>query len=235
MIARNGGGYYRSSFLDALPWLDHGFGTRQQSLAAVHPLAQLQQVHSSCTIEAGTHPGVLGEADGLLTGEPGLFLGVKTADCLPLLLVDPDVHAIAAVHAGWRGTVARIARRAVEHLERRFGSKPRRLVAALGPGIGPCCFAVGPEVAAQFRDLFPERADLDRRTHLDLVEANLRILEEAGVPRARVDAGRLCTCCQPAEFHSYRRDGQRAGRMFSVIAIRNTKGAGTIPAPSLLV
>ncbi len=175
---------------------------------------------------------MLGEADGLLTGEAGLFLGVKTADCLPLLLVDPDARAIAAVHAGWRGTVAGIARRAVEHLERRFGSKPSRLLAAIGPGIGPCCFEVGPEVAAQFRDLFPDCAGLDRRTQLDLVEANLRMLEQAGVPRAQVDAGRLCTCCQPGEFHSYRRDGQRAGRMFSVIAIRDTKGAGAIPAPS---
>jgi YfiH family protein len=232
LIARNGGGYYRSTLLDALPWLEHGFGTRREAMASVHPLAQLRQIHSAHTVDAGSHPGVLGEADGLVTGEAGLFLGVKTADCLPLLLVDPEARAIAAVHAGWRGTVARIARRAVEHLERRFGSKPHRLLAAIGPGIGPCCFEVGPEVAGQFRDLFPDRADLDRRTRLDLVEANLRILEEAGVPRAQVDAGRLCTCCQPTEFHSYRRDGPRAGRMFSVIAIKNTKGAGAIPAPS---
>ncbi|MFN0169593.1 MAG: peptidoglycan editing factor PgeF [Bryobacteraceae bacterium] len=229
MFHRTRQGYYRSSQLDGIEWLSHGFGTRAQPLFDLQALTLLQQIHSDRTLEAAGPCGVAGEGDGLVTDQPDIFLAVKTADCLPLLLVDPANQAVSAVHAGWRGTVACIAERAVRHLESRYGSRPGQLEVAIGPGIGPCCFEVGPEVAVEFQGLFPERSDLDRRTRVDLLEANLRVLEQAGVLRPHVDTAQVCTVCHGGEFHSYRRDGARAGRMLSVVAIRNTKGAGSIP------
>ncbi len=229
MFHRSPQGYYRSSRLDTIEWLSHGFGTRAQNLFHLPRVTMLKQIHSDHTVEAGEPCGVAAEGDGLVTDRPEIFLAVKTADCLPLLLVDPDHRAVSAVHAGWRGTVARIAERAVRHLESRYGSKPSQLQVAIGPGIGACCFEVGPEVAAEFKGLFPDRSDLDVRTHVDLVEANLRVLEQAGVKNLHIDTARVCTVCHGGEFHSYRRDRDLAGRMLSVVGIRDTKGAETIP------
>lgn len=229
MFHRGAEGYYRSSLLDAIEWLSHGFGTRSHPLFHLDRLRLLKQIHSDRTVEAGEACGLAGEGDGLVTDRPDVFLGVKTADCLPLLLVDTEHRAVSAVHAGWRGTVAGIAARAVEHLRTLYGSDPGSLEVAIGPGIGPCCFEVGPEVAVEFKSLFPDRGDLDQRTRIDLVEANLRVLEQAGVQKPHVDAARLCTVCRPVEFHSYRRDRDQAGRMLSVVGIRNTKGAEPIP------
>jgi hypothetical protein len=107
---------------------------------------------------------VLGEGDALLDNTPGSVVAIKTADCLPILLVDDRHRAVAAVHAGWRGTVAGIAQRAVEAMRAQFGSAPGDLRAAIGPGIGPCCYEVGPEVAAEF--------GRQGRAHVDLGEAN---------------------------------------------------------------
>ncbi|HEV2444829.1 MAG TPA: polyphenol oxidase family protein, partial [Candidatus Sulfopaludibacter sp.] len=132
-------------------------------------------------------------------------------DCIPILLVDESRRAVAAVHAGWRGTAARIAARAVDAMRLRFGSRPEDLHAAIGPGIGPCCYEVGAEVAAQF--------GIEGRAHLDLPAINRAQLEEIGIRDSRIYVSSLCTMCRE-EFYSFRRDKQAAGRMHSFVGIR---------------
>ena len=124
---------------------------------------------------------------------------------------------MAAVHAGWKGTVAGICVTTVQALERQYGSRPQDLMAAIGPGIGMCCFEVGPEVAVQFRTLFPERHDLGDRTSIDLAEANLRQLLAAGLDASHLAVAGVCTSCAAELYHSYRRDRDGAGRMVSGI------------------
>ena len=154
-----------------------------------------------------------------MTDVPGLRLAVRTADCVPILLVDTRARAVAAVHAGWRGTARSICAKAVAAMRERFGSRPENVLAAVGPGIGPCCYEVGREVAIQFRDTFPERYDLEEKAHLDLPEANRRQLLGAGLLTNHVCLARLCTCCSPREFHSWRRDRERAGRMIALVSV----------------
>jgi YfiH family protein len=134
-------------------------------------------------------------------------------------MVDERLRAIAAVHAGWRGTVQQIAARAVEALAARYSSRPEDLVVAIGPGICGKCYTVGAPVAVQFQAWFPERTDLDRVTTVDLTEANRRQLVAAGVPEGRICTGAPCTCCRSEEFYSHRRSGGKPGRMISAIGI----------------
>jgi polyphenol oxidase len=205
-------GIYRVSELDALGWLEHGFGTRHVDIPARFPhLATLNQMHSAEWFAAEGRSGLLGQGDALLENTPGAVVAVKTADCVPLLLVDPANRAVAAVHAGWRGTAAGIARRAVEAMRGRFGTEPADLHAALGPGIGVCCFEVGAEVA--------ERFGRTGRVHLDLEAENRAQLLESGVTAERIYASKICTVCEAGEFHSFRRDRERAGRMYSFLGL----------------
>jgi len=204
---------YRVSELVAMPWLIHGFGTRLADIPDIFAhLATLKQIHSSECVAAQGRKGVIGEGDALLENQPGSVVAVKTADCIPVLLVDERLHAVAAVHAGWRGTVAGIVRDAVGAMGRNFGSQAADLHAAIGPGIGKCCYEVGPEVAAQFGG--------QGRGHIDLPEANRRQLLEVGVTPQRIYASNLCTMCRGDEFHSFRRDKEAAGRLYSFAGIR---------------
>ena len=213
---------YRSEKLDPLVWLDHGFGTRTSSDWPDHArLATLRQIHSDKVLVAN-HAGVIGEGDALISAQPGLALAIRTADCLPVLIADPRNKTVAAVHAGWRGIVREVAPKAIDVMTRQFGSRPEDLTVVLGPAIGACCFEVGPEVAVQFTALFPERQDLAVRTKIDLAEAVVRQLRRIGVLEGHIGASRLCTYCQSTSFHSYRRDGDAAGRMISAIRIRYT-------------
>jgi hypothetical protein len=174
-------------------------------------LATLRQVHSTDCVLAAGRSGELGEGDALLENTPGSVVAVKTADCLPILLVNGRHRAVAVVHAGWRGTAAGIAQRAVEAMRAQFGSLAGDLDAAIGPGIGKCCYEVGPEVAAEFGQ--------QGRAHVDLAEANRRQLMDAGVTPERIYASNLCTMCRCEEFHSFRRDKEAAGRMYSFAGI----------------
>jgi len=176
-------------------------------------MATLRQIHSDVVVHADA-PGILGEGDGLISQE--IPVGVKTADCLPILIADPRQRAFGAVHAGWRGTLAGVAARTVQLMQELYRTRPKDLLLAMGPCIAPCCFEVGPEVSIEFRHLFPECKDMGSRTTIDLREANLRVLEQAGVERSQVDAPDFCTRCYPG-FHSYRRDRERSGRMLSFI------------------
>jgi YfiH family protein len=204
---------YRVPELDALSWLEHGFGTRLVDVPALYKnLTMLKQVHSATCVAAEGRSGMLGEGDALVEKAPGTVLAVRTADCIPILLVDERNRAVAAVHAGWRGTAARIAQRAVAAMRDQFGTKPADLHAAIGPGIGKCCYEVGPEVAAQFGE--------QGRAHIDLTASNCAQVIQAGVTPGRVYASNLCTMCRADEFHSFRRDREAAGRMHSFAGIR---------------
>ena len=203
---------YRVTEMDSLPWLVHGFGTRVAGVAArFDNLATLRQVHSTTCVRAAGRVGVLGEGDALLENTPGSVVAGRTADCLPILLVDERRRSVAAVHAGWRGTAAGIVQRAVEAMRAQFGSLAGDLHAAIGPGIGACCYEVGPEVAAQFGQ--------QGRAHVDLAEANRRQLMDAGVTPGRIYASNLCTMCRSEEFHSFRHDQEAAGRLYSFAGI----------------
>ena len=202
-------GVLQASALSDIPNLVHGFGTRNAENWPTFPAASVRQIHSNRIVFAEA-PGVLGEADALTTNHSGFVLAVRTADCVPILIADPVHHAIAAVHAGWRGTVSGILRGALEEMSNRFDTSPEDAVVAIGPAIGLCCFEVGPEVAVQF-------GHAAEKTHIDLIEANRQQALEAGVLAGHISAADRCTRCEPGLFHSFRRDGEQSGRMIAAI------------------
>ena len=167
--------------------------------------------------------------DALTTRAPGLLLGVKTADCVPVLLGDARTGACAAVHAGWRGTLAEIVKRALASMREEFGTEPRDVRAAIGPAALACCYEVGHEVIEAFRAKFPNADSLftptrDGHALADIQGANRQQLAESGVAPERIHALPLCTICRPELFFSYRRDRKlhgRTGRLLSVIGLRN--------------
>jgi len=221
--------------LAAIPGLAHGFERRGDSsrdenrdatraratrrLQATGRLFLMRQVHGACVVEAPWEERP--EADAAIATGQGLVLGVETADCLPILLVDPMRRAVGAVHAGWRGTASEVAMRAVESL-RAQGSRSEDLVAALGPAIGPCCYEVGDELRPAFDrwggDLF--RPGPRGRPHLDVRAANRRQLLSAGLRDERIHDVAQCTSCRRDLYHSYRRDGPNGGRMISFVGFR---------------
>jgi len=204
---------YRARALARFDWLEHGFGTR--FFDPPEPLATLHQIHSDIAVYAAG-PGCLGDGDAILSDLPGHFVGVKTADCLPILLVDERHRTVAAVHAGWRGTVSGVCLSSLKAMGERWDTKPGDLHAAIGPGIGPCCFEVGPEVAVQFGEPF-------QRARVDLERANRRQLVDAGIAPERIYTLGLCTFCLADQFHSFRRDREKAGRMISVIGVKTLR------------
>ena len=199
----------RSPLLSQLAWIDHGFGTRLAPLSQ-EGMASLKQIHSASTLIA-THPGCAGEGDALLTAIPGLPLSVRTADCYPLLLADAKHRAVAAVHAGWRGAADGIVVKTIAKMRVQFGTSPADIVAAIGPGIGVCCYEVGAEVARLF--------GLERAGRIDLAAANRGQLIEAGVGETHIDVLGGCTFCDAARFYSFRREKKQAGRMISYIGV----------------
>ncbi|MBM3787420.1 MAG: peptidoglycan editing factor PgeF [Acidobacteria bacterium] len=200
----------RSPLLLEHAWLDHGFGTRHDGAwTPPERTARMKQIHSA-VVGAAIAPGHCGEGDALVTAKSDLWLEMRTADCVPILLADPARRVVAAVHAGWRGTVARVAAAAVERMANEFECEPDTLHAAIGPAIGACCFEVGDDVAAHF--------PADSRPTVDLIRANARQLAEAGLRPANIETLNLCTRCDADRFHSFRRD-RSDGRMVSAIRI----------------
>jgi len=178
-------------------------------------VARLTQVHGTDVLRA--RAGVQ-EGDALVSNEPGLALVIGTADCYPVLLEDTEAGVVGAAHAGWRGTVGRIAARTVEAMVG-LGARADRVRAAVGPGICGERYPVGAEVARAFEEAGLGAAVTVRegRTHVDLLTANRMVLREAGVDGERVwVSGR---CSTEADFFSFRRDSGRTGRMWSVIAL----------------
>ena len=166
--------------------------------------------------------------DALTTGLPGVLLGVKTADCAPVLLADPRRGACAAVHAGWRGTLAEVVKRALARMREEFGTDPRDVRAAIGPAARACCYEVGAEVVEAFREKFSNAGSLfvpTREGHAlaDVQLANREQLVGSGVPAERIHTLPLCTICRPELFFSYRREKKlhgKTGRLLSVIGRR---------------
>ncbi len=216
------------------------------------PLVTLRQIHSSVLVLGGTEDAgrqTPWKGDGLMTDEPGLLLGIQTADCIPVLVADRKRRVVAAFHAGWRGTVKRIVEAGVGRMRLEFGCRPEDLTAAIGPGIAACCYAVGDEVVSSFESQFayagelfhevystdpvrtkypmlfltqraPGHFNIGPSLHVDLVEANRRQLLAAGLKRASIHATGGCTSCQRELFFSHRASQGHAGRMMSVIGIR---------------
>jgi YfiH family protein len=183
------------------------------------PIVRATQVHGTearRVREAPPAGSVLdaGSCDILVTTLPGVALVVQTADCVPVILAGPNTVGIA--HAGWRGSAANASGAAVEEMSRP-GAPTSALRAWLGPSIGPCCYEVGDDVAAQFAGHFVHRSDAGRPT-LDLRAVNRAQLGAAGIPAANISINPSCTRCGGQKFASYRRDGAAAGRMITFVA-----------------
>jgi hypothetical protein len=205
---------YRCADFQHLIWQSHGFGTR---LAKPEVDVTLRQIHSDRVLNAHPLSDRSAEGDALVTDEIGRRIGIRTADCVPILLLDTGKRAVASVHAGWRGSAAGIAASVVQKMHADFGAEAANVYAAFGPCIRECCYEIGPEVAQQFKTLFPEWPPVDGKQHLDLAEANRRHLIAAGVPASQIFDCGLCTACSPEQFFSHRREPQNPGRMLSVI------------------
>ncbi len=213
-------GVYRATAFNRFEWLEHGFGTRGAShWPELSRLAMIKQVHSARVVAAVGATGYIGEGDALVTDRAGLTIGIRTADCVPILLVDPIHRAVAAVHAGWRGTAKRIVVCTILELVDRFGTVATDVYAAIGPAIGACCYQVGPDVAREFAQWRPELLENTEPVHLNLVDINRQQLVQQGVPEENISTGAPCTFCTPT-LHSFRRDKESAGRAISAIGIR---------------
>lgn len=208
-------GIYRCDALQQFLWQEHGFGTRHGNPRAD---ITLRQVHSGTVVNANDIRGPQ-EGDALIADCKGQSIGVRTADCVPILLLDPRQRAIAAVHAGWRSSASELTSHTLEAMTAAFGTAAADVYAAVGPCIRACCYEVGEEVAEKFSAQFPEWGREEKaRTKLDLPEANHRQLVKAGVREDRIFDCCLCTVCQPEQFYSYRREPENPGRMISAIS-----------------
>lgn len=219
------------------------------------PMVTVRQFHSNLAVrataaDAGRERPL--RADGLMSSEPGLLLAVMVADCIPVLVADRKRRVVGAFHAGWRGTVKRIVETGIGRMRLEFGSQPQDLAAAIGPGIGPCCYAVGEEVISEFESQFiyarellhevystdpvrnkypmlfltqraPGHSEIGPQIHLDLAEANRRQLLDAGVRAGAIKIVGGCTSCQPELFYSHRGERGHAGRMMAVIGIGESR------------
>jgi len=270
-----------------IPWLVHGFSTRQGGFSKAYgghslnlgftrqdsrvavernrgafqrqvravegrklwPLVILRQIHSDLIFCVSRQPQKLLAGDGLITNTPGILLGIQTADCLPVMLVDTRRRAVGVFHAGWRGTVRRIVEKGVGEMRGCFGTRPGDIKATIGPGIHGCCYQVGEEVRVNFESQFAYAADLFREVKesdpvrekypllfltarapghgelppnifLDLVEANRRQLMDAGVLSKNISASPLCTSCRTDLLFSHRAEKGVTGRMMAVAGIR---------------
>ena len=234
--------------LDKLGSVKYAFTTRQNGLGARtqgikgpddwKPVAEafgigsdrlvtVTQVHGETIVrvEEANYKGLRSvEADAMITRERGLAVGVETADCVPVLLIDPVTPAVGAVHAGWRSTVKKIVQKAVVKMQTEFGTNPARLLAAIGPAIGPECYEVDDPVMGPVREAFSfweqvASARGNGRWSLDLAKLNRMELLQAGLAPNNVYSFGLCTSCMPDLFYSFRREG-RTGRMLSVVMIK---------------
>ena len=213
------------------------------------PLVTLRQIHSDLIHRVDRIPQQPLAGDGLITDTPGLLLAVQIADCLPIIVADRKRRAVGVFHAGWRGTVKRIVEKGVGEMRKHFGSDPRDLVVAIGPGVQRCCYEVGEEVRTRFEAQFayagslfrevkesdpvrekypllfltaraPGHSELPVKLFLDLVEANRRQLLDAGVMAKNIDAMAPCTACHTELLFSFRAEKGVTGRLMGAAGIR---------------
>jgi len=213
------------------------------------PVVGVRQIHSAVIHRVLGVPASVLVGDGLITDTARLLLTVKTADCVPVLLADPERRAVGAFHAGWKGTLSRIVEKGVGELRRQFGSRPEDIRAAIGPCIHACCYEVGEELREKFDTQFPYAGELFSevfdykalsvkypmlflnqrppghgepavKIHLNLVEANRRQLVDAGVREQNIEVVDECTSCNTGLLFSHRKEAGMTGRMMGVIGIR---------------
>lgn len=239
--------FLKAPVLESIPGLVHAFSTRSAEWGdltfgggsriaadnlerfmaaaglAAWPMAWLKQIHSNIVHGFGDRalPNEPAEADAAETSLRGVAIGIMTADCVPILIADRRGRRVAAAHAGWRGAAGAVVRKTVEAMVSGDDIAAGDLSAAIGPHIGVCCMEVGEEVVDRFSqpDVF-ERSPDWKKPHLDLGKANRLQMIAAGIPPERIQVSTLCTHCRGDMFHSYRRDGIRAGRMLSVIGLQ---------------
>ena len=206
----------------------------------------LHQIHSDVVRSFDAAPAKQCKGDAAATKKPGLLLGVRTADCAPVLVVDPKKRVVSAIHAGWRGTLQRIVTKTIGQMQMEFGCRPADLLAAIGPTIGGCCYEVGTEVASAFAAKFSNAAQFfdelrtgdepnplqwlnmmppghqppPKNVLLNLPKANRLQLLEAGLSDKNIFVTDLCTSCDLGLLFSYRKERERSGRLLSVIGIR---------------
>jgi polyphenol oxidase len=238
----------RAAFLRTLGAVVKARGARHLA-RPFWPLVTLKQIHSDIIHRLDSIPPEPLPGDGMITATPGLLLAIQAADCLPVILVDTRRRAVGVFHAGWRGSMQRIVEKGVSEMFRGFGSRPRDLKAAIGPGIQGCCYQVGEEVRTRFESQFryaaqlfrevkesdpvrekypllfltaraPGHGELPPRIFLDLVEANRQQLLAAGVPKKNIEVSPLCTSCHPELLFSHRAEQGKTGRMMAVAGIR---------------
>lgn len=192
--------------------------------------ARVRQVHGARVVRAETPCGPVEEADAVVSTVEGVAACVSIADCVPVLLADPETGAVAAVHAGWRGTLARAAAEGVLALAREAGAPASRLLAAVGPSIGPCCYEVSDDLAGQFRGALGDGVVRPgARPRLDLWRANAVVLSQAGLRSDRIELLARCTSCERERFFSHRRDAGRTGRQMAFIAPRAPTRRAPLP------
>jgi len=197
------------------------------------PLYTLKQVHSDeiLTVSQESETNVRPEADGMISGESGVLLGIATADCVPVLMVAPQYGLVAALHAGWRGTLKGISQRAIRILDEQWGIAPKCIWIALGPSISRCCYEVGREVGEPFQERWGATEVWQAKGEkgfLDLRAVNHIQCEEAGVPSLQIQSVGPCTFCASSDFASYRREGAGAGRQLSVIGWQKDSSIETV-------
>ncbi|MGC1449949.1 MAG: peptidoglycan editing factor PgeF [Candidatus Sulfotelmatobacter sp.] len=239
----------RAAFLHELGAVTSKRRGSRNATGSLWPLITLRQIHSDIIRCVDSIPAEPLSGDGMITATPGLLLAIQTADCLPVILVDAKRHVVGVFHAGWRGTVKRIVEKGIGEMHRCFGSRPRELKAAIGPGIQGCCYEVGEEVRIKFESQFaygarlfravkdsdpvrekypllfltaraPGHSELPEKIFLDLAEANRQQLLAAGVPATNIEASPLCTNCHTDVLFSYRAERGKTGRMMGVAGIR---------------
>ena len=236
--------------LAVIPGIVHGFSTRRSehnafTLGPAHsenpavqinrarfldavgmtgwPLLKLKQFHSNVVLDmkdtwAASQPV---DGDAAITALGGAALGIQTADCVPILIADRQARVVAAVHAGWRGTAGKIVEKTVGLMVQSYGVAPDDLTAVIGPHNAVCCYEIGEDVVAAVNDpaAIVRKPDWDK-PHFNQALANKHQLIASGIPEAQVKTSHLCTQCRADLFYSYRREGERTGRMLSVIGIR---------------
>jgi hypothetical protein len=215
-------------------------------------MVTLRQIHSDVIHHITDLPAEPLAGDGIITKIPGVLLTVLTADCLPVILVDPKRRGVGVFHAGWRGTLKRIVEKGVGEMHRWFGTKPCDLHAAIGAGIRGCCYEVGPEVRSAFESQFsyaaelfretkerddihekypllfltaraPGHSELPKKIFLDIAQANRHQLIAAGVPARNISDLGLCTSCHLDRFFSHRAEKALTGRMMAAVGIKGRK------------
>jgi YfiH family protein len=194
-------------------------------LVGIHDgkIVTMKQVHGDQLVEVKAKAlKETGEADGMVTAGIGIHLGLLTADCVPILIVAPKHKIVAAVHAGWRGTLVGIAEKAIRLFESSYGVSPGEIEVALGPSIGACCYEVNDDVTGPLREKWGKIADAyiqtrDGKSFVELRSLNRAILESAGVPSKQIFQIGACTSCAADEFFSYRRERKETGRQISFI------------------